>query len=49
MHGEVFSGLLVPFLKSVLKKTNEGFEMMNKALADEVRARLSSGISYNEK
>lgn len=33
-HGESFSGLMVPFLKSTLKKTELGFQQMNIALKE---------------
>jgi len=33
-HGESFSGLMVPFLKSTLKKTEQGFQQMNIALKE---------------
>jgi hypothetical protein len=32
IHGEKFSGLFIPFTNSILKKTEEGFIMMNEAL-----------------
>jgi hypothetical protein len=32
IHGEIFSGILPPLLKSTLRKTAQGFEMMNLAL-----------------
>lgn len=32
IHGEKFSGILVPFFKGMLKKTQEGFELMNQEL-----------------
>lgn len=32
IHGEKFRGILVPFLKGTLKKTREGFELMNQEL-----------------
>jgi len=31
-HGEVFTGILVPLLGGLLKKTEEGFQRMNEAL-----------------
>jgi len=33
-HGEIFTGLLVPLMGSVLKKTKQGFENMNMALKE---------------
>jgi hypothetical protein len=33
-HGEIFTGLLIPFMGSVLKKTKQGFENMNVALKE---------------
>lgn len=33
-HGESFSGLMVPFLKNTLKKTELGFQQMNMALKE---------------
>ncbi|MFO7799550.1 SRPBCC family protein [Rhodohalobacter sp.] len=33
-HGESFSGLMVPFLKSTVKKTELGFQQMNIALKE---------------
>jgi len=33
-HGESFSGLMVPFLKSTLKKTEQRFQQMNIALKE---------------
>ncbi len=38
IHGEKFSGLLVPFLKEVLVKTKSGFEIMNTALKTRVES-----------
>jgi len=32
IHGEKFRGILVPFFKGMLKKTREGFELMNQEL-----------------
>ncbi|TNE74538.1 SRPBCC domain-containing protein [bacterium] len=32
IHGEVFSGFLVPFMAKTLIKTKEGFQLMNQAL-----------------
>jgi hypothetical protein len=32
IHGEKFRGILVPFIKGMLKKTREGFELMNQEL-----------------
>ncbi|HOZ62362.1 MAG TPA: SRPBCC domain-containing protein [Smithellaceae bacterium] len=32
VHGEQFSGILVPFMGKALDKTKEGFELMNKSL-----------------
>lgn len=34
IHGEIFSGILVPLLSKVLNKTKDGFELMNKALKE---------------
>lgn len=36
IHGEKFSGILVPLLKGLLKDTASGFELMNKALKERV-------------
>lgn len=36
IHKEEFSGLLIPFMKSMLKATESGFEKMNKALKDRI-------------
>ncbi len=36
VHKEEFSGILIPFMKSMLKATEIGFEKMNKALKDRV-------------
>lgn len=33
-HGEIFTGLLIPFMGSVLKRTKQGFESMNVALKE---------------
>jgi hypothetical protein len=35
IHGEKFSGLLVPLMGGALKKTKEGFRLMNEALKRE--------------
>lgn len=35
-HREVFRGVLVPFLKGTLRRTEEGFHAMNRALAERV-------------
>ncbi len=35
IHGEKFSGLLIPFMGNTLKKTREGFGLMNKSLKEE--------------
>lgn len=32
IHGEKFSGITLPFLKKMLEKTREGFELMNQEL-----------------
>ncbi|MGZ3790351.1 MAG: SRPBCC family protein [Bacteriovorax sp.] len=34
VHGEQFSGLLVPLLKSMLSRTKMGFDLMNQALKE---------------
>lgn len=39
IHGENFSGLLVPFMGSVLENTRNGFILMNKALKKECENR----------
>ena len=36
VHKEEFSGILIPFMKSMLQATEIGFEKMNKALKDRV-------------
>ncbi len=38
IQSETFSGLLLPFLKSALAKTERGFQLMNKALKAQVEA-----------
>jgi hypothetical protein len=35
IHGERFSGILVPFMGGALSKTKEGFQLMNEALKRE--------------
>ncbi len=35
IHGESFSGILVPLLGGMLKKTRNGFQLMNEALKKE--------------
>ena len=32
IHGEKFSGITLPFMKKMLEKTREGFELMNQEL-----------------
>ncbi len=39
IHGEQFSGILVPLMGKALDKTKEGFELMNKALKTESEKR----------
>jgi hypothetical protein len=39
---EVFRGALVPFMKSVLRDTGEGFAAMNTALAGRVQTRVAT-------
>lgn len=36
VHGERFTGLLIPFMGGVLDKTERGFELMNRALKERV-------------
>jgi len=36
VHGEIFSGILIPLMGSMLKNTEIGFNEMNRALKDEV-------------
>lgn len=38
-HRETFTGLLVPLVKGTLKRTEQGFEDMNRALKERVEAR----------
>lgn len=38
IHGERFSGLLIPFMRNVLAGTQQGFELMNKALKEKAEA-----------
>ncbi len=38
IHKEEFCGLLIPFMKSILKATELGFEKMNKALKERVES-----------
>jgi hypothetical protein len=38
LHGEDFTGLLVPFLKGLLRQVAEGFELTNAALKQRVEA-----------
>jgi hypothetical protein len=33
-HGEIFTGILPPFMKGTLQKTKSGFELMNVALKE---------------
>jgi hypothetical protein len=40
---EVFRGALVPFMKSVLRDTGDGFAAMNAALAARVHAQVATG------
>lgn len=42
IHGEVFSGLLPPLMKSMLTKTEEGFRQMNMALKEKCEANFRS-------
>lgn len=37
-HREVFTGLLVPLVKGTLKRTEEGFRVMNRALKEQVES-----------
>lgn len=39
IHGEIFSGILVPLLAKILAKTKDGFELMNKALKEKCETR----------
>lgn len=41
-HGEIFSGLLPPVMKSILKKTEMGFQKMNVALKERCEGEYSS-------
>ena len=40
IHGEVFSGFLVPLFSGTLKNTEKGFELMNEALEKRVLSML---------
>jgi hypothetical protein len=44
VHGEHFSGLLVPMLGGILKKTEEAFNNMNVALKQRVESSSSAAI-----
>lgn len=35
IHGEKFSGILIPLMSKALEKTKEGFQLMNKSLKKE--------------
>jgi hypothetical protein len=35
IHGEKFSGLLVPFVRKMLDKTQKGFQLMNESIKKE--------------
>ena len=35
IHGEKFSGLLVPFVRKMLDKTQKGFQLMNESIKNE--------------
>jgi hypothetical protein len=35
IHGEKFSGLLVPFVSKMLDKTHKGFQLMNESIKKE--------------
>jgi len=35
IHGEKFSGILIPFMGAILNQTKDGFELMNQALKAE--------------
>jgi hypothetical protein len=35
IHGEKFSGLLVPFVSKMLDKTQKGFLLMNESIKNE--------------
>ena len=35
IHGEKFSGLLVPFVRKILDKTQKGFQLMNESIKNE--------------
>jgi hypothetical protein len=41
-HGEIFSGLLPPVMKSVLRKTEAGFKKMNVALKERCEGEYTS-------
>ena len=38
IHGEIFSGILIPFMGGMLEDTENGFDKMNEALKYEVEA-----------
>jgi hypothetical protein len=42
-HSERFSGVLVPFMKATLRRTEAGFSSMNDALRQRAEARVRSG------
>ncbi|MFE3461852.1 SRPBCC family protein [Nocardiopsis aegyptia] len=42
-HKETFTGLLVPFAKGTLKRTEQGFHDMNRALKELVESRAAAG------
>ena len=39
LHGERFTGLLIPFMGATLEKTRRGYELMNEALKARVEGR----------
>ena len=40
IHGEKFSGILIPFMGKTLEKAKEGFELMNQSLKGECEKEL---------
>jgi hypothetical protein len=49
IHGELFSGLLVPFMGKALAKTKEGFELMNNFLKKECEKSAASPEKVSER
>jgi len=45
-HGEIFSGLLPPVMKSIFKRTEMGFQKMNVALKERCEGEYTSTSLY---